>query len=220
MENQAFIKVQYPTRPRDNRNWICAVLTINIFVRHLGDKLAQLPAKFQSSGEYIDFNIPGLVTHMVLFWGVNSVWLVDATKACNSVSIGGLFPDGAKALPEPSSMRYLSSTVTIELNVDTHVRGMLRINPVMLQSLFWDCPPLTLCILGLALIINWVLTIGFISALRTCDLNLGVGSIWKFVGLLTVSLLSCLPGSNLKWIYGGNVFANSLWPVDTATSLN
>ena len=172
MENRAFIKVQYSTRPWDNRNWICAVLTINIFVRYLGDKLAELPAKFQSSVEYIDFNIPGLGTHMVLFWDVfvNSLWLMDATKACNLVNIGGLFPDGAKALPEPSSIRYLSSTVTIELNVDTHVSRMSRINPVIL--LFLDCCPLTLCILGLAVIINWVLTIGFISALRTCDLNL------------------------------------------------
>ena len=119
MKNRAFIKVQYSTWPWENRNWICAVLTINIFVRHHGDKLAELPAKFQSSVDYLDFNTPGLETHMVLFWDVfvNSLWLVDATKACNLVSIGGLFPDGAKALPEPSSMRYLSSTVTIELNV-------------------------------------------------------------------------------------------------------
>ena len=48
-------------------NGICAVLTIDIFVRHLGDKLAELPAKFQSSVEYIGFDIPGLGTHMVLF---------------------------------------------------------------------------------------------------------------------------------------------------------
>ena len=69
-------------------------------------------------------------------------------------------------------MRYLSSTVTIELNFDTHVSRMSRINLVMLLSLFWDCRPLTLCILGLALVVNWVLTIEFMSALRTCDLNL------------------------------------------------
>ena len=175
MKNRAFIKVQYSTRPWYNRNWICAILTINIFVRHLGDKLAELPAKFQSSVEYIGFNIPGLGTHMVLFWDVfvTSLWLVDVTKACNLGSIGGLFPDGAKALPEPSSMPYLSSTVTIELNVDTHVSGMSKINPVMLLCLFWDCCPLTLCILELAPVVNWVLTIEFMSALRTCDLNLG-----------------------------------------------
>ena len=94
-------------------------------------------------------------------------------KACNLDSIGGLFPDGAKALPEPSSMPYLSSTVTIELNVDTHVSAMSKINPVMLLCLFWDCRPLTLCMLELAPVVNWVLTIEFMSALRTCDLNLG-----------------------------------------------
>ena len=111
---------------------------------------------------------------MVVFWDVfvTSLWLVDATKACNLVSIGGLFPDGAKALPEPSSMPYLLSTVTIELNVVTHVSGMSKINPVMLLCLFWDCRSLTLCILELAPVVNWVLTIEFMSALRTCDLNL------------------------------------------------
>ena len=35
-----------------------------------------------------------------------------------------------------------------------------------------------------------------------------------------MSLLSCLPDSNLKIMSWGNVFVNSLWPVNTATSLN